>query len=135
MSSPAELILARCRAFASGDFAFIYDSYHPDSFFRRLYPDRQGYLDYGHAVLEHDFRIRECRILKEEVSGDRARVIYYLDVLFKGKNLESFEYCRLVREGGRWLYRSTRKLERQEFGGEMEEIGWGDFEPVRDMEF
>lgn len=135
MSTPAELILARCRAFVTGDFAFIYDTYHPDSFFRRLYPDRKSYLDYGHAVLGQDFHIRECRILREEVSGDRARVIYYLDALFKGRHLESFEFSLLVLEGGEWLYRSTRKLERQEFAGEIDEIGWDDFDRVVDIEF
>ena len=130
MTSPSEIILARCKAFSEGDFAFIYDTYHPDSFFRRLYPDRDAYLSFGHSVLAHDFRIRECRILREEISGEGARVIYYLDAVFQGRRLESFELCRLLRQGEGWLYRATQKMEREEFAGEIGEIGWDDFERV-----
>ncbi len=137
MISPSELIIARCRAFAEEDFGFIYDTHHPDSFFRRLYPDRDGYVEYGRSTLSPTFRIRECRILHEEVRGDLARVIYYLDTEYKGERLESFELSRLRRmdEEG-WLYYRTQKLERQDFDGEIEDIGWADFDRVQDkLEF
>ena len=130
--SPAELILERCRAFASGDYALVYDLHHPESFFRRLYPEREGYLEYARTVLRHDFRIRECRILKEQVTGEEARVIYYLDIFFKGERRESFELCRLRRRQGEWLYLETQKIERQDFPGSPEAIDWEDFERVKD---
>jgi SEC-C motif domain protein len=135
--SPSELILKRCRAFVEGDFAFIYDTHHPDSFFRRIYPDRDSYENYGRSTLREAFRIRECRILHEEVTGDLARVIYYLDSEYKGERLESFELCRLRREeGGGWLYQATQKLERREFSGDIEGIGWDDFDRIDDkLEF
>ena len=44
--TPSELIMARTEAFASGDFGFIYDSYHPESNFRRQFPDRGEYCRY-----------------------------------------------------------------------------------------
>ncbi len=135
--TPSELILKRCRAFVEGDFAFIYDTHHPDSFFRRLYPDRELYVAYGNTTLGQTFRIRECRVLHEEVKGDLARVIYYLSSEYKGERLESFELCRLRRsESNGWLYQATQKLERREFEGSIEEIGWDDFDRIEDkLEF
>ncbi len=131
--TPSELIIARCRAFVDGDFGFIYDTHHPDSFFRRLYPDRDAYLAYGRSTLGSAFRIRECRIVREEVRGNLARVIYYLDGEFKGERIESFELCRLRRtEGQGWLYQATQKMERALFAGGIDEIGWDDFERVDD---
>lgn len=133
--SPSELVLARCRAFDTGDFGFIYDSYHPDSFFRSQFPSRRAYLRHGAGSLANDFRIRECRILKEEINGDEARALFYLDTLFKGERVESFElsFFRMTEKG--WRYHSSQKLARGEFAGEIEEITFRDFEKVQDKIF
>ncbi|MBE0599569.1 MAG: hypothetical protein IH614_20200 [Desulfuromonadales bacterium] len=132
-SSPATLILQRCRAFVGGDFGLVWDIHHPDSFFRGLYPDREAYLEFAGTSLQADFTIRECRILQEESGESAARVIYYLDIQFKGERRESFELCWLRRlDDGQWRYLATQKIERQEFHGEMDEIGWEDFERAED---
>ena len=47
--SPSELIIARSEAFARGDFGFIFDTYHSESNFRRQFPDRDEYLEFGKA--------------------------------------------------------------------------------------
>mgnify|MGYP006926386942 CR=1 FL=1 len=54
--TPSELIMARTEAFASGDFGFIYDSYHPESNFRRQFPDRGEYCRYGVEVGQQERR-------------------------------------------------------------------------------
>jgi SEC-C motif-containing protein len=132
MLTPAQVILARCQAFVAGNFARVHELHHPDSFFCRLYPSREGYLDYAREVLSRDFTIRECRILKEEVDGEEARAIYYLDILHRGERLESFEYCHLRRLGGEWRLLSTQKIERRDFPAAPEAIDWDDFERVED---
>ena len=126
--SPSQLILARSRAFTAGDFEFVYDSYHPEANFRRQFPDRQAYLDYGRSVLAADFAIHECRILQEKVEGEQARVIYYLDARFRGERVETFELALLLPTGEGWRYYSGQKLPRSEFAGEVGEIAWEDFE-------
>lgn len=133
--SPSDLVLARCRAFAEGDFGFIYDSYHPESYFRAQFPSRRAYVRHGAETLASDFRIRECRILQEEVAGEEARVLFYLDTLFQRERSESFElsFFRMTRKG--WRYHSSQKLPRGDFAGEIEEIGMEDFENVRDKIF
>ena len=133
--SPSELVLARCRAFGEGNFGFIYDSYHPESYFRAQFPSRRAYLRHGASTLAADFRIRECRILKEEIHGEEARVLFYLDALFRDGRAESFELSsfRMTAEG--WRHHSSQKLARREFAGEIEEIGFRDFENVQDKVF
>jgi SEC-C motif-containing protein len=133
--SPSQLVLARSRAFAVGDFGFIYDSYHPDSNFCRQFADRQAYLDYARSVLAADFVIQDCRILRQRVEGDRASVIFYLDVRFRGERIETFELALLLSTGEGWRYHSGQKLGRDEYRGEIEAIGWDDFEKVKEKVF
>jgi SEC-C motif-containing protein len=128
--TPSQLILARCRAFAEGDFGFIYDSYHPDSNFLRQFPDRQDYLVYGRAALAVDFVIDECRILQERVEDQEARVIFYLDARFRGERVETFELALLLSTRKGWRYHSGQKLGREEYAGEIEAIGREAFERV-----
>ncbi len=128
--TPAELVAARCRAFQQGDFGFIYDSYHPDSPFRQLYPRRLDYLQQGRGELQRDFRILECRVLKEEIGEGEARVLFYLVSKFQGRSGETFELSRFQRTPSGWRYHSSLKLERGEFSGGLEEIDWADFDRV-----
>jgi SEC-C motif-containing protein len=126
--SPSQLILARSRAFAEGDFGFVYDSYHPDSNFCRQFPDRQAYLDYARTVLALDFVIDDCRIVKERVAVDQARVLFCLDLRFRGERVETFELALLLATADGWRYHSGQKLAREDFAGEVEAIDWEDFE-------
>ncbi len=124
---PSELILARCRAFVGGDFKFIYESYHPESSFRRIFPSQDDYIRYGCSNLIHNFRIRECRILREEIAGDAARVIWYMDMSFQGGQSRTLELSILRRMEGEWRYLGGRKRDRHEFPSEIEDVGWDDF--------
>lgn len=133
--SPAELVKRRGEAFSAGDFAFIYDTYHPDSNFRSQFPDRQGYIEMGRNSLQHDFRIDQCRILKEEIAAEEARVLFYLVIRFRGKREETFELSRFFLTDLGWRYHSSQKLNRDEFAGAVDEIDWHDFEKVKDKVF
>lgn len=131
--TPAQLVRARCEAFQRGDFGFIYDSYHADSPFRGLYPQRQAYLRQGQGELLRDYQIRQCRVLKEEVGAQEARVLFYLATTYQGVGGETFELSRFTFTAEGWRYHSSQKLERQEFGGTIEEIDWEAFERVKDQ--
>lgn len=133
--TPSELVLARCRAFGEEDFGFIYDTYHPESYFRAQFPSRRAYLRHGANSLSNDFRIMECRILKEEIEDDEARVLFYLESLFREERIESFElsFFRMTARG--WRYHSSQKLTRGEFAGEIEEIDFQDFDNIKDKIF
>jgi len=133
--SPAELVLRRRDAFAEGDFAFIYDTYHPDSNFRTQFPNRQAYISLGKKSLQRDFHIDQCRILKEAVGNEEARVLFYLDTRFRGEREETFELSRFLRTERGWRYHSSQKLSRAEFSGTLEEIDWPDFAKVKDKVF
>jgi SEC-C motif-containing protein len=133
--TPAQLVQARCTAFQRGDFGFIYDSYHPDSPFRSLYPQRQAYLRQGQGELLRDYRIDECRVLREEIGGSQARVLFYLVTSFQGAAAETFELSSFLPTAAGWRYLSSQKLERQEFAGALEEIDWEAFDRVKDRIF
>lgn len=131
-ASPADLVTARLEAFAHGNFAFIYDSYHPDSFFRQQFPDRTAYIAYAQATLAAEFEIVENRVLKGRRTGSDAEIIFYLVTRFQGERQESFELARLLQTDDGWRYHSSQKLCRAEFRGAIGEIDWSDFEKARD---
>lgn len=131
--TPAQLVNARCEAFQRGDFGFIYDSYHADSPFRGLYPQRQAYLRQGQGELQRDYQIRQCRVLREEVGEDEARVLFYLASSYQGVAAETFELSRFTRTPAGWRYHSSQKMPRQEFAGSIAEIAWEDFERLQDQ--
>jgi len=133
--SPAELVQRRGQAFSAGDFAFIYDTYHPDSNFRAQFPDRQAYIAMGKNSLGWDFRIAQCRVLKEEVGAEDARVLFYLDTLYRGQREETFELSLFLLTDAGWRYHSSQKLGRDDFPGAVDEIDWADFEQVKDKVF
>jgi SEC-C motif-containing protein len=133
--SPAELVLRRGQAFTVGDFAFIYDTYHPDSNFRSQFPERQAYLAMGKNSLGKDFRIDQCRVLKEEVGAEEARVLFYLDTCYRGEREETFELSLFLLTGAGWRYHSSQKMARDDFSGAVEAIDWADFEQVTDKVF
>jgi SEC-C motif-containing protein len=132
IDTPAELIRARCRALAAGDFATVYDTYHPDSNFRRQFPARQDYLDYAETVLAADFRITECRILRQRSAEGGVNLLLYFAYLYRGSRSELFELALLLRTEAGWRYHSAQKLQRPEFAGAIEAIDWEDFEKVRE---
>ena len=131
--TPAELVNARCDAFQRGDFDFIYDSYHPDSPFRGLYPQRQAYLRQGRVELLRDYRIRQCRVLRQEVGETEARVLFYLATTYQGRAGETFELSRFTLTVDGWRYHSSLKMDRQEFSGAIEEIDWEAFEGMKEQ--
>ena len=133
--TPSELVRRRGEAFSAGDFAFIYDTYHPDSNFRAQFSSRKAYIALGRDSLGRDFRIDQCRVLKEEIGADEARVLFYLATRFRGQAEETFELSRFLPTAGGWRYHSSQKLGRDEFAGAVEEIDWSDFEAVKDKVF
>ncbi len=133
--TPSELVKARARAFGEGDFAFIYDTYHPDSYFLRQFPQRRAYIRHGESTLSEDFEIHECRIIKDEVAGEEARVIFYLDTLFQGERAESFELSFFQMTSCGWRYHSSQKMTREDYQGGIDDLDWEDFEKVKDKVF
>lgn len=133
--SPSELVRRRGQAFSAGDFAFIYDTYHPDSNFRSQFQDRQAYISMGKNSLGRDFQIEQCRVLKEEVGAEDARVLFYLATRYRGQREETFELSLFLPTEGGWRYHSSQKMARTEFAGTVDEIDWADFERVKDKVF
>lgn len=108
--SPSSLILARAEAFRRCDFGFIYDSCHPESNFRRQFPDRDEYIRYGWANLGKEFRILRCDIIREEAGESSGRVIFVMEFQLHGERQSYAELAWLENAGTGWLYRCGQKL-------------------------
>jgi SEC-C motif-containing protein len=121
--TPVQLVEGRAKAFAEGDFAFIYDSYHPDSHFRRHFPDRAEYLHYARRELQGHYHIHLCRILRDDApAAGEARVLFFLDLEYGGERHRTLELSRFLRTAGGWRYHSGHKVPREAFNETLEEI-------------
>ncbi len=127
--TPVQLVEARARAFAEGDFAFIYDSYHCDAPFRRHFPMRDEYLSYARSDLQGRYRIHSCQVLCDDVpAAGEARVLFFLDLECNGEHHQTIELAQflLIDEG--WRYHSGQKVNRDQFNGPLEEISMAEVE-------
>ena len=132
MSLARELLLARIAAYRQQNFAYIYDSAHPDSFFRQLFPERDEYLAFAAEQLADRIQINSFEILREELSDNQARIIFYQQLQI-GTNLQETVECgRLILEDGVWLYHSSQKLLLDEFAGDLKQITFADFDQAQD---
>ena len=121
--SPVQLVAARAKAFAGGDFAFIYDSYHCDSPFRRHFPVRDEYLSYARTDLQGRYRIHSCQVLCDDVpAAGEARVLFFLDLEYDGEHHQSVELARFLLIDAGWRYHSGQKVNREQFNSPLEEI-------------
>lgn len=133
---PAAIIDLRVSAFRLGDFGLIYDSYHPDSFFRAQFPQRDEYIRYAWAHLRRDFKILRCEILRERQPGrGEYHLIFHQTVENAGERIESFEMARLYRTDGGWRYHSSQKMSLEQFQGTPAEVDFADFERLSDRIF
>lgn len=128
--TPSELILARSRAFASGDFGFIHESYHSGSSFRRQFPDRDEYCRFGEKNLVPGYKILDCRILDEDFDSDESRVVFLMRMEVQG-DLQLFaELVWLKIEDQGWRYHRGLKMTANELPAEPESLTISDFDKL-----
>ncbi|MCD4688318.1 MAG: SEC-C domain-containing protein [Desulfuromonadaceae bacterium] len=127
--TPVQQVEARARAFAEGDFAFIYDSYHCDAPFRRHFPMRDEYLSYARSDLQGRYRIHSCKILCDDMPLEgEARVLFFLDLEYGGEGHQSLELARFLKTADGWRYHSGQKVNREQFTGPLEEVTMAEVE-------
>lgn len=127
MTSPADLIFQRNRAFADGDFGQVFDSYHSESNFRRQFESRDEYILLGQTSLSQDYKIIDCQILKEHVSGAQAQVIFLMEMRVEGQLQSYAELSWLELEGGVWRYQRGLKMTQEELPENPETLSFADF--------
>ena len=131
--TPSQLILARSQAFSSGDFGFIFDSYHVESNFRRQFPDRDAYCRYGEKNLAPDYQIVDCRILDEDTDSEESRVVFLMLIDVQGDRQSFAELAWLKKEGRAWRYHRGQKMTADELPEEPGSLTIGDFSRLNPM--
>ncbi len=129
-SRPESLILARAEALRSCDYGAVWDSYHPESNFRRQFPDREEYVRYGWNHLGKDFKVRACTIVRVAEEPGEARVIFLMDFALHGERQLYAELAWLERGGEGWLYRCGQKLSADDWPVPGPQLDFTHFEAV-----
>jgi SEC-C motif-containing protein len=125
--SPSKLIIARSEAFSSGDFGFIFDTYHSESNFRRQFVEREDYLEFGKASLAHDYQITRCQVLQCKEDEDEAQVIFLMEMKVQGQVQLFVELAWLLRENSSWRYHRGQKITHDELPEDPQSINFADF--------
>lgn len=128
--SPSELILAKAEAFRQADYGFIFDSYHSESGFRQHFDDREDYIRFGWSNLGKDFRILQCRIMKEDLQPPEARVINFMSIEVNGQTCAYAELTWLLKEEGGWRCHRSQKIEISELPCPLAELDFSDFDQI-----
>jgi SEC-C motif-containing protein len=128
--SPSELIFERNSAFARSDFGFIFDSYHPDSGFRRQFHDRNEYIQYGQSSLGPEYTIDKCQILAERSAGSEKQLICLMEITNQGVPVLYAELAWFRQEDGQWLYHRSQKMTADELPQNPEALDFADFEKL-----
>jgi SEC-C motif domain protein len=132
MSLARELLLARIAAFRQQNFAYIYDTAHPDSFFLQQFPDRDEYLAFAAEQLVDRIQINSFEVLREELFENQVRIIFYQQLQIGANLQETVECGRLILEDGVWLYHSSQKLLLDEFEGDLKQVSFADFDQAKE---
>ena len=128
--TPPELILARIEALRAADYGSVFDSYHSASMFRQQFPQRDEYIRYGWAHLGKSFRVRQCRVLKNDSSQRQARVIFYVEMEVEGQPRAYAEMACLQKEDGAWRYCHGQKIEATELPCPPDQLDFDTFERI-----
>jgi len=130
--TPSDILRLRCMALQQGDFGLVYDSCHPESNFRKEFPLRFEYIDYARQNISGKFVLADFRILREDVDGEDARVIIFVEFLY-GCQKDSYaelSSLRLTSEG--WRYLCGQKLLPGQFNSDVGKVTFEDFEKVKE---
>lgn len=127
-----ELLLARIAAYRQQNFAYIYQTSHPDSPLRQLFPGRDEYLAFAVEQLAGRVQINSVTILCEEIAADQARIIFYQLLQVDAAQQETLECARLLLKDGLWLYHSSQKLLLEDYPGDWRRVGFADFDRLAD---
>ncbi len=128
--SPAEMILARCDALRRADYGFVFDSYHSDSNFRQQFPERNAYVQFGWSSLGKDFKVRNCQIVREEIDGHDARVIFLMQMVAHGELKSYAEMALLKRQGASWRYHHGQKMEEKDWPADPMTLDFESFDKL-----
>jgi SEC-C motif domain protein len=132
MSLARELLLSRIAAFRQQNFGYIYDTYHPESFFRQQFPSRDEYLEFAAERLAGRLQISGFTVLREAVLADQVRIIFHQQLQLAGTLQETLECARLVLENGVWYYHSSQKLLLEELPADLQQVTFADFDRAKD---
>lgn len=125
--TPSELVIARSDAFSSGDFGFIYDSYHPESNFRRQFAERSEYIEFGRLNLGQDYQIINCEVLDQKEYNDEAQVIFLMKMKVHGAAQSFAELAWLRCDNNQWFYHRGLKMTCEDLPDNPHSLSFEDF--------
>ncbi|PLX81303.1 MAG: hypothetical protein C0616_05090 [Desulfuromonas sp.] len=110
-STPLDVLNQRMAALQAGDFAAIYHSTHPESFFRQQFPSLEEYLRFSDEMLAGgQSQIKFCTFLQQRVTESEALVLLHQRTTVGGTSQESLELTMLKKSGQEWLYHSSQRV-------------------------
>ncbi len=125
--TPPEIILARSEASSRGDFGFIFDTFHPESNFRRQFRERDEYLEFAEENLGQDYQIISCQILQYQEDEDEAQVVFLMEMRVHGAVQRFAELAWLRLENDAWLYHRGQKMTEEELPESSQSLSFADF--------
>ncbi|WP_321392019.1 hypothetical protein [uncultured Desulfuromusa sp.] len=126
--TPLQFLNKRFSALMSGDYGFVYDSYHCDAPFLRQFHDRKDYIDFARQQLA-SIVVTDWRCLRHRIIDEKQQESLLVMNITVGERTQFFyELALLIETGSGWRYHSAQKLGVDDYTGSPDLIDFSHFD-------
>ncbi len=124
---PVQFIQERFQALQRGDYAAVYQSYHPDAPFVQNFAREADYVDFASQHLTR-IQVVSWRCLAQREAGAGVEVILVMELEVDGTRQLFFELALLIKTSQGWRYHSAQKLGPEEFSESPDHLDFSHFD-------
>lgn len=122
----------RFKLLIRGDYAGVYQTYHPEAPVAAQFVDGDDYDAYAREFLR-EIKVLSWRCLDQrQLAADRVECLLVMDLIVAGQRQTFCECALLIRIGEGWFYHSAMKLDPNGYSGRVENLRFEDFDALAD---
>ena len=120
----------RFSALSRGDYAAVYDSYHPDAPFLQQFNDRKAYICFAQQQLDSIDILRWSCSQQRTIADNKIEALLVMEISTEGDSQFFYELALLIDMEAGWRYHSAQKLGADDYSGLPDQIDFHHFDLV-----
>ena len=125
-----QFLESRFSALSRGDYAAVYDNYHPEAPFLQQFGSRSNYLRFARQQLGV-IEIKNWSSLQQRLVAERQlEVLLVMEIITAAQPQFFYELALLIETADGWRYHSAQKMGADDYPGPAEEIDFHHFDNI-----
>ncbi len=125
-----QFLESRFSALSRGDYAAVYDSYHPEAPFLQQFSSRSTYFRFARQQLGV-IEIKNWSCLRQRcVAEGQLEALLVMELVTETRSQFFYELALLLETDEGWRYHSAQKLGADDYPGPAEEIDFHHFDNI-----